>query len=134
MPRGRGHWMTNLQILLVQFQILHQLIFLFGFRVGTSPYTDFFSLPVSSLMIISHDAIFREKLFLNIVLFLSIIFTRWESQCLLYAFVLCSRKFAYKKKILFNLTQININKDFFTLKSIVTEPGLFVLSRSDCMT
>ena len=45
------------------FQIWHQLIFLFGFWVGTSPYPDFLLVPVSNLIIISHNAIFWDRLF-----------------------------------------------------------------------
>ena len=40
-----------------------------------------------------------------------------------------------KRNPLFFLTQINKNKEsFFTLKLNVTEPGMFELSRSDCMS
>ena len=40
------------------FQIWHKLIFLFSFWVGTSPYQDFFLVPVSILIMVSHNAIF----------------------------------------------------------------------------
>ena len=45
------------------FQIWHQLIILFGFWVGTCLYPDFFSVSVSNLIIISHNATFQDWLF-----------------------------------------------------------------------
>ena len=45
------------------FQIWHQLIILFGFWIGTSPYPDFSSVLVSNIIIISHDDTFQDRLF-----------------------------------------------------------------------